>query len=212
MEPFTRHRGIVAPLERANIDTDAIIPKQFLKSIRRTGFGEHLFEQWRYREDGSEQPDFILNREPYRRASILVAGNNFGCGSSREHAVWAVRQFGFRAVVAPWCDTPDGRTPGFADIFRNNSFKNGLLLVELPEAEVQELFTALRAQPGLEATLDLEAREMVLHAAEPRTFALTVDETMRTRLLQGLDDIGLTLAYEKELAAFERRHELWLAG
>ena len=186
MQPFRVHTGRAAPLDRANVDTDQIIPKQFLKRIERTGFGEFLFYDWR-REAG-----FVLNQPQYAGASILVAGKNFGCGSSREHAVWALEDFGFRAVIAP----------SFADIFSNNCGKNGVLAVVLSETEVAEILR--RAQkPGYSMTIDLEQRQV--SDAQGFSASFEIDEFTRHCLLHGLDDIGLTLQYEKEIAAYEAR-------
>ena len=192
MEPFRKHRGIVAPLYRENIDTDQIIPKQHLKRIERTGFGQHVFSDWRYHPDGSLRSDFVLNCGPYQRASILVAGKNFGCGSSREHAAWALQQFGFQAIIAP----------SYADIFRNNAGNNGLLLIELPEASVQRIAELAQLEPGYELLVDLE--EQVI--TDDRGFAesFVIDEFRRHRLLNGLDEIAITLAHEAEIARFER--------
>jgi 3-isopropylmalate/(R)-2-methylmalate dehydratase small subunit len=202
MEKFKTFTGVVAGVDRANIDTDAIIPKEFLKSIKRTGFGPALFAEWRYNDDGSEKPDFVLNRPETRTAQVLVARNNFGCGSSREHAVWAVAQFGFKAVVAP---RGEG-VPAFADIFRNNCSKNGLLTIELPEPEVDEIFAALAAAPGVTATVNLEAQQLTLHAPDgDKPFAFDADPVVKEKLLKGLDDIALTLQYEADIAAFEKR-------
>ncbi len=207
MEPFVTHRGLLAPLDRANVDTDQIIPKQFLTSIRRTGFGEGLFFDWRYGRDGAPDPAFALNAPRYRGASLLVARNNFGCGSSREHAVWAVRQYGFRAVIAPAVERDGARVPAFADIFRGNAAKNGLLTVELSEAEVDEIFTLLAAHEGLEATVDLRERQVVVHAPEPRVYRFEIEDGVRAALLEGLDEIAATLRLESEIAAFEARHD-----
>ncbi len=193
MEPFVRHTGIVVALNRVNVDTDQIIPKQFLKRIERTGFGEFLFFDWRYREDGSPNPDFELNAPAAQDATILIANKNFGCGSSREHAPWALQQYGFRAVIAP----------SFADIFYNNCFKNGLLPVVLPQAQVEELLARAAATPGYQLTIDLEARTVRDEAGFEARFE--VDPFRRHCLLHGLDDIGLTLQYEADIAAFETR-------
>ena len=163
MEAFKSHRGLLATLDRANVDTDQIIPKQFLKSIARTGFGEALFHDWRYLADGKPNPQFELNQSRFQGASILVARNNFGCGSSREHAVWAIQQYGFKTVIAP----------AFADIFRNNSTKNGLLTVELEEAEVEEIFQMVGRYAGLEATVNLEEQRLTLHLPEEIPFIST---------------------------------------
>ncbi len=203
MTPFKTHRGIVATLDRANVDTDQIIPKQFLKSIARTGFGESLFYDWRYRPDGAANPDFELNAPRFRGASILVTRKNFGCGSSREHAVWAIQQYGVKAVIAP----------SFADIFRNNSMKNGLLTVELQEAEVEEIFQMVGRYSGLEATVDLDEERVTLHLPEEISFHFTIDPGVKEHLVHGLDGIGLTLKHETAITAFETRHDpQWVAG
>lgn len=202
MQEFTVHEGIVAPLDRSNVDTDAIIPKQFLKSIRRTGFGPHLFDDWRYLDQGGletdiserrENPDFILNNEPYRHASILLAKENFGCGSSREHAVWALDDFGFRCVIAP----------SFADIFYNNCFKNGVLPIVLKAEMVDELFAAAEAQRGLAARVDLF--EQTIQLGDGSSYTFDIDSYRRKNLLAGLDDIGLTLQHADTIRAFETR-------
>lgn len=211
MKPFENFRGLVACLERANIDTDQIIPKQFLKSIARTGFGESLFFDWRYLADGKPNPDFSLNQSRFRGASILVAGNNFGCGSSREHAVWAIVQYGFRAVIAPRTERDGTRIPAFADIFRNNAGKNGLLTVELPEVEVEEIFHAIQNNPGLQATVDLSSEKVIVHAKTDRIFTFFMDPAVKERLLKGLDDIGMTLEQEANIRSFENRHNAQLS-
>jgi 3-isopropylmalate/(R)-2-methylmalate dehydratase small subunit len=193
MQPFRIHQGRVAPLGRANVDTDQIIPKQFLKRIERTGFGEFLFYDWRTSQDGKLDPSFPLNQPQYAGASILVTEKNFGCGSSREHAVWALADFGFRAVIAP----------SFADIFSNNCVKNGVLTVVLSEPEVAEILR--RAQePRYQLTIDLEQRKV--HDGQGFSAAFPIDEFTRHCLLNGLDDIGLTLQHEGEIAAYEARH------
>ena len=194
MEAFTVHTGIVAPLARMNIDTDAIIPKQFLKRIERSGFGQYLFFEWRFEENGSEIPGFILNREPYRKASVLLAQANFGCGSSREHAPWALNDFGFRAILAP----------SFADIFYSNCFKNSMLPIRLPEETINDLFARTEAQPGYALTIDLGDKTI----KGPDGFAVSfeLDEARRQFLLQGLDEIGLTLRHEDAIAAYEATH------
>jgi 3-isopropylmalate/(R)-2-methylmalate dehydratase small subunit len=205
MKPFRTHRGRVAPLDRINVDTDQIIPKQFLKRIERTGFGQFLFYDWRFDGSGKKKNEgFVLDEPRYQGASILVAGRNFGCGSSREHAVWALADFGFRAVISS----------SFADIFANNSTKNGFLPVRLSEDEAAELMRRAREYNNYELTVDLEQCEVRddrgFHAKFP------VDEFVRHCLLDGLDDIGLTLQHEAEIAAFEARHpvpqELQSAG
>lgn len=193
MQPFRKHTGKVAPLYRANIDTDQIIPKQFLKRIEKTGFGEFLFNDWRRAADGTPESSFVLNRPQYAGASILVAGSNFGCGSSREHAVWALADYGFKAVIAP----------SFADIFANNCVKNGVLTVALKEEEAAEL--ARRAeQENYQLTVDLEA--CTVGDAQGFSAIFTIDAFTRHCLLEGLDDIGLTLQHEAEIAAYEGRH------
>jgi 3-isopropylmalate/(R)-2-methylmalate dehydratase small subunit len=210
MDAFKTHRGKIGLVDRANIDTDAIIPKQFLKSIARTGFGESLFFDWRYLPNGKDNPDFSLNKPAYKNASILVARNNFGCGSSREHAVWAIQQYGFKAVIAPWQDRDGSRVPAFADIFRNNSGKNSLLTVELSDAEVNEIFIMADRYPGLEATIDLDEQRVVLHLPEEISFHFEIDPAVKERLIHGLDDIGLTLKQDKAISAFESKHNAQL--
>jgi 3-isopropylmalate/(R)-2-methylmalate dehydratase small subunit len=188
MQPFRKHTGLVAPLDRANVDTDQIIPKQFLKRIERTGFGEFLFYDWRYLPDGGLNSSFVLNEPRYRGASILVADKNFGCGSSREHAPWALGEFGFRVIIAP----------SFADIFANNCFKNGLLPIAVPVAEIMK-----RAQEveGYRLTVDLE-RQMITDE-NGLAVAFEVNSFQRYCLLEGLDDIGLTLQHEDAIKAYE---------
>lgn len=210
MQAFTTHEGLVAPLDRANVDTDAIIPKQYLKSIRRTGFGPYLFDDWRYLDPGSldvdvadrrENPDFILNNAPFRDASILLARDNFGCGSSREHAVWALEDFGIRCVIAP----------GFADIFYNNCFKNGVLPVVLDSQQVDSLFTAAESGKELRLRVDLVEQQVVLPGGS--TYHFEVEGYRRKNLLEGLDDIGLTLKHADEIRAYEAQRKLekpWL--
>lgn len=199
MEPFRIHRGVLVTLDNANVDTDQIIPKQFLKSIKRTGFGESLFQDWRYLPDGKPNPDFPLNQPRFQNASILVARNNFGCGSSREHAVWAIQQYGFKAVLAP----RKGQTPAFADIFRNNSAKNGLLTLELSEEEIEKIFQMVDRFPHLAATIDLEEQRVVLHLDEEMSFHFEIDPAVKERLLHGLDDIGITLQHEEAISRYE---------
>src|SRR6201997_2222206 len=194
MKPFRVHHGLVAPLDRINVDTDQIIPKQFLKRIERTGFGQFLFYDWRFDTDGRKNPDFVLHEPRYEDASILVAGKNFGCGSSREHAVWALADFGLRAVISS----------SFADIFANNSTKNGFLAVKLTEDEVAQLMQRAQDIDDYQVTIDLEKCEV----RDDRGFQakFPVDEFVRHCLLNGLDDIGLTLQHEKEIAAYESHH------
>lgn len=203
MEKFIRKEGLVAPLDRANVDTDAIIPKQFLKSIERTGFGPNLFDEWRYLDHGEPgmdnskrplNPDFVLNQARYRGATVLLARENFGCGSSREHAPWALLQYGFQAVIAP----------SFADIFYNNSLKNGLLLIRLDEKIVAQLFREVEASPGYRIAVDLEAQTVTTPGGE--TYSFAIDPFTKHCLLNGLDEIGLTLEHADRIRSFERQH------
>lgn len=212
MKSFKTHRGVILPLDRANVDTDAIIPKQFLKSIARTGFGPQLFFDWRYLPDGRPNSDFIMNQPRFKNASILVARNNFGCGSSREHAVWAIHQAGFEVVVAPWVERNGERVPGFADIFRNNSFKNSLLTIELSPAEVEEIFQMTGRYAGLEATVNLDEQRITLHLPEEISFHFELDKAVKERLIHGLDDIGITLKHESSIGAFEKTHDSQIAS
>jgi 3-isopropylmalate/(R)-2-methylmalate dehydratase small subunit len=211
MKNFTVHQGLVAPMDRENVDTDAIIPKQFLKSIRKTGFGQNLFDEWRYLDAGfpgqdptsrKPNPDFVLNQPRYAGASILLARKNFGCGSSREHAPWALDQFGFRAIIAP----------SYADIFFNNSFKNGMLPIVLTESQVERLFNEALAFPGYRLTIDLERQLVVKPDGEELPFE--VQGFRKYCLLNGLDDIGLTLRHAEKIKAFETERltqKPWLA-
>ena len=213
MEKFILYEGLVAPLDRANVDTDAIIPKQFLKSIRRTGFGPNLFDEWRYLDHGEPgqdnthrplNPDFVLNQPRYQGASILLARKNFGCGSSREHAPWALEQYGFRAIVAP----------SFADIFFNNCYKSGLLPVVLAEASIDTLFNEVKAFPGFRLVVDLE-QQLIATSSGSLSFTFDIDPFRKYCLMNGLDDIGLTLRHADEIRAFEARHlatQPWLAN
>jgi 3-isopropylmalate/(R)-2-methylmalate dehydratase small subunit len=194
MQPFRVHKGKAVPLYRPNIDTDQIIPKQFLKRIEKTGFGEFLFYDWRRGKDGQLDPEFTLNQPRYKGASILLAAKNFGCGSSREHAVWALDDFGFRAVIAPT----------FGDIFSNNCVQNGVLTAALTEEEVAELVKRSETIQGYELTVDLEQRKVTDDRGFSASFAL--DESVRHRLLEGLDDIGITLQHEAEITAYEAAH------
>jgi 3-isopropylmalate/(R)-2-methylmalate dehydratase small subunit len=211
MQKFTLHKGLVAPMDRENVDTDAIIPKQFLKSIRKTGFGQNLFDDWRYLDAGypgqdvasrKPNPDFVLNQPRYQGASILLARKNFGCGSSREHAPWALDQYGFRAIVAP----------SYADIFFNNSFKNGLLPVVLSETQVSQLFDESAAFPGYSLTIDLDRQIILKPSGEELPF--DVQPFRKYCLLNGFDDIGLTLRHAEKIKAFEAERlakKPWLA-
>ncbi len=207
LTPFKNHRGLIATLDRANVDTDQIIPKQFLKAIGRTGFGENLFFDWRHLSDGRPNPEFELNAPRFKGASILVTRNNFGCGSSREHAVWAIQQYGFKVVIAPRQKRGDTMVPAFADILRNNATKNGLLTVELEEPEVEEIFQMVGRYKGLEATVNLEEQRITLHLPEEISFHFEVDPSIKDHLIRGLDEIGLTLQHERQIAAFEAQHD-----
>ena len=194
MNAFRQHTGLVAPLDRANVDTDQIIPKQFLKRIERTGFGEFVFYDWRYLPDGQPDPSFVLNEPRYQGASILVADKNFGCGSSREHAPWALGEYGFRAIIAP----------SFADIFANNCFKNGMLPIALTAEQVREIMTRAQQHEGYTLTVDLERQTIT--DSSGLSILFVVGEFQRYCLLEGLDDIGLTLRHEDAIRAYERDH------
>ncbi len=202
MEKFTTFTGIIAPLDRSNIDTDAIIPKQFLKSIKRSGFGPNLFDAWRYLDSAETEntsrkinPDFVLNRSPYDKAEILLARENFGCGSSREHAVWAMTDFGLKVVLAP----------SFGDIFYSNSFKNGFLPIRLKLEEINFLFDSVQSQNGFKVTVNLE--EQFIETQEKERFEFDIDSDLKERLLKGLDDIGLTLDHADEIREYEHSRE-----
>ncbi|RCS59828.1 3-isopropylmalate dehydratase small subunit [Parvibium lacunae] len=211
MQKFTTHTGLAVPLDRANVDTDAIIPKQFLKSIKRTGFGPNLFDEWRYLDHGEPgmdnsqrkiNPDFVLNQPRYQGASILLARKNFGCGSSREHAPWALEQYGFRAVIAP----------SFADIFFNNCYKNGVLPIVLSEEQVQHLFEVVETNPGYQLTIDLE--NQTLRLADGTSYTFDITAFRKYCMLNGFDDIGLTLRHADKIKAFEQQRlqqQPWLA-
>ena len=203
MKPFVTHTGILAPLDRANVDTDAIIPKQFLKSIKKTGFGPHLFDEWRYLDHGEpgmdltqrkKNPDFVLNQDRYEKATILIARENFGCGSSREHAPWAIEDFGFRVILAT----------SFADIFFSNCFKNGLLPIVLPAETIDHLFDLTYSNKGYAITVDLENQSIILPSKEKISFQ--VDTFRKHCLINGLDDIGLTLQHSESIKAFEKTY------
>ena len=194
MQPFTQHTGLVALMDRSHVDTDQIIPKQFLKRIERTGFGEFLFYDWRYLDDGSDNPDFELNRPEYAGASILVTRSNFGCGSSREHAPWALGQYGFRVLIAE----------SFADIFFNNCFKNGMLPVRFDAATIEDLFRRAGAKEGYRLTVDLQSQTIA--DEEGLSLSFDVDEFRRQCLLNALDDVALTLEHETEITAYEKAH------
>ena len=204
MKPFTRHQGLVAPMDRANVDTDLMVPKQFLKSIRRSGFGPNLFDELRYLDEGVPDadnshrplnPDFPLNFPRYQGASVLLARENFGCGSSREHAAWAMEDFGFRSVIAP----------SFADIFRSNAFKNGILPIELAASQVQTLFQKVQEEEGF--ALDINLEDCTVTLPDGEIWSFEVDAFRRDCLLKGLDDIGITLESAAAISAFEAQHE-----
>jgi 3-isopropylmalate/(R)-2-methylmalate dehydratase small subunit len=200
MQAFRVHTGLVAPLDHANVDTDQIIPKQFLKRVERTGFGQFLFYDWRHQANGEPEPGFVLNLPQYREASILIAGKNFGCGSSREHAPWALADYGFRAILAP----------SFADIFANNCGKNGLLTVVLPESVIAQIMARAHRTSGYSMTVDLERCEV--HDQQGLRAEFALDDFRRRCLLEGLDDIGLTLQYEPHITAFEARRAKFQTG
>lgn len=204
MKAFTLHQGLVAPLDRANVDTDAIIPKQFLKSIKRSGFGPNAFDEWRYLDHGEPgmdnskrplNPEFVLNQPRYKGASILLTRENFGCGSSREHAPWALEDYGFRAIIAS----------SYADIFFNNCFKNGLLPIVLSESIVDDLFKAVEVNPGFQLTVDLE--KQTVNTPDGQVYAFEIDAVRKHNLLHGLDEIGLTLQHVDAIKAFELKHK-----
>jgi len=195
LEPFTTHTGLVVPLDHRNVNTDEIIPARFLKTIKRTGFAEALFANWRFLSDNTPNPDFILNQPRYKEASILLAGDNFGCGSSREHAPWAIREYGFRSIIAP----------SFADIFYNNCFNNGILPITLNEAIVQELIKTVEVREGY--TLSIDLSEQTVTTPDGRVLSFTIDSFRKQALLQGLDNIGWILSHDDEIAAYEVRRK-----
>ena len=196
MKPLTRHTGVVVPMDRSDIDTDQLMPKQFLKRIERNGFGQFLFFDWRFLPDGADNPDFELNRPEYRHATILLARKNFGCGSSREHAPWGLADYGFRVLIAP----------SFADIFYNNSFKNGILPIKLSEEQVESLFQLAEKKKPLTLTVDLET--MRITDGDTLSIAFELDDFRRNCLLKGLDDIGLTLEHEDKIARYEKERHI----
>lgn len=201
MKPFEKFTGLAAPLNRVDVDTDQIIPKQFLKRVERTGFGQFLFNDWRFNEDGSEKEDFVLNAPRYKGAKVLVAGNNFGCGSSREHAPWSLQDYGFNVIVAP----------SYADIFKTNCFKNGMLPIELDSAVVDEWFQRIEANEGYEITVDLEVQTIT--GSDGFSSSFEVDAFRKHCLLNGLDDIGLSLEHEAKISAYEQDHNTpWQAA
>lgn len=199
MTGFKQHKGIVVPLDSANVDTDAIIPKQFLQKVNRIGFGKHLFHDWRFLDDAGQQPnpEFVLNQQQFAGASILLARENFGCGSSREHAPWALADYGFKTIIAP----------SFADIFYGNAINNGMVPVRLKEEEVEALFQLVAAKPGIQIEVDLEANQV---RAGELSFGFEIDEFRRYCLLNGLDAIGLTLQHEAAISAFEAKQPSWI--
>lgn len=194
MEPFKKITGIVAPVDRVNVDTDAIIPKQFLKRIERSGFGQFLFYEWRFHENGEVNADFEPNKDRYKGASVLISRANFGCGSSREHAPWAILDYGYQVIIAP----------SYADIFYNNCFKNGILPIKLSEEQVEDLFQRTAKHEGYKLTVDLESKQLFDEFG--LTISFELDEHRRQFLLQGLDDIGLTLQHEDKITAYEQKH------
>jgi len=194
MKPFTKHSGVVAPMDRVNVDTDQMVPKQFLKLLTREGYGKVLFYDWRYLPGEKPNPNFVLNSPRYKGASVLVARANFGCGSSREHAPWAILDYGFRTILAP----------SYADIFYNNCFKNGILPVTLPDEQIDEIFKRVEANEGYSLTVDLE--QQVVTDDKGLKYAFTVDPFRRECLLKGLDDIGLSLVHEPNISAYEKKH------
>jgi 3-isopropylmalate/(R)-2-methylmalate dehydratase small subunit len=203
MQPFKQHTGVAAPLDRVNVDTDAIIPKQFLRKIDRAGFGRHLFHEWRYLdyEGIKENPDFVLNKTEYRTATVLLARDNFGCGSSREHAPWALYDYGFRVIVAP----------SFADIFYNNCVKNGILLIRLKSTEVDQLFTQVQLKPGSRISADLE--KQLVTGPDGRSYSFEINTFVKSCLLKGLDQIGWTMQFEVKIEDFEQhlaREKPWM--
>lgn len=207
MQPFKTHTGIIAVLDRGNVDTDQIISKEFLKSIKRTGFGDHLFAHWRYLDDGSKNPNFELNRPEFENASLLITGNNFGCGSSREHAVWALAQFGFKAILAPQKKMGNDSMPAFADIFRNNSIKNGLLTIELPEKEIAAMKALVNKIGETKGTVDLVNQKIILHeGSKQHGFPFEIEANLKQKLIEGLDEIGQTEKYWDQILAFEKSH------
>ena len=203
MQPFIKHTGIAVPLNRVNVDTDAIVPKQFLRKIERTGFGQHLFHEWRFLdyEGTKENPDFVLNKPVYRKATVLLARDNFGCGSSREHAPWALTDYGFRVIIAP----------SFADIFYNNCVKNGVLLVILKSSEVDELFAFAEKNSGAQISADLEKQTVI---ANGKTYKFNIDSFAKECLLKGLDQIGWTLQFDSKIKNYEtnlQKQKPWLS-
>ena len=209
MKPFTTHTGILATLNRAHVDTDAIIPKQFLKSIKRTGYGPNAFFDWRYTDSGEPHPEFELNHPRFDGRSILVTRHNFGCGSSREHAVWALIQDGYRVVISHWKETKGKRMQAFADIFRINAIKNGLLVIEFSEEEVNAIFDLVDRHTGLQAVVDLDKQQVVFQGTTPLVLKFDIEPGAKEQLLKGLDDIDQTLLYEADITRFEKQYDLF---
>lgn len=209
MKPFTTHTGILATLNRAHVDTDAIIPKQFLKSIKRTGYGPNAFFDWRYTDSGEPHPEFELNHPRFDGRSILVTRHNFGCGSSREHAVWALIQDGYRVVISHWKETKGKRMQAFADIFRINAIKNGLLVIEFSEEEVNAIFDLVDRHTGLQAVVDLDKQQVVFQGTTPLVLKFDIEPGAKEQLLKGLDDIDQTLLYEADITHFEKQYDLF---
>ena len=209
MKPFTTHTSILATLNRAHVDTDAIIPKQFLKSIKRTGYGPNAFFDWRYTDSGEPHPEFELNHPRFDGRSILVTRHNFGCGSSREHAVWALIQDGYRVVISHWKETKGKRMQAFADIFRINAIKNGLLVIEFSEEEVNAIFDLVDRHTGLQAVVDLDKQQVVFQGTTPLVLKFDIEPGAKEQLLKGLDDIDQTLLYEADITRFEKQYDLF---
>jgi 3-isopropylmalate/(R)-2-methylmalate dehydratase small subunit len=207
LKPFTTHTGIVATLNRAHVDTDAIIPKQFLKSIKRTGYGPNAFFDWRYTDSGDPHPEFELNHPRFDGRSILVTRHNFGCGSSREHAVWALIQDGYRVVISHWKETNGKRLQAFADIFKTNATKNGLLVIEFSEDEVNAIFDLVDRHSGLQAVVDLDKQQVVFQGTTPLVLEFDIEPGAKQQLIKGLDDIDQTLSYEADIARFEKEYD-----
>jgi 3-isopropylmalate/(R)-2-methylmalate dehydratase small subunit len=211
MKPFKKHTGIIATLDRSNVDTDIIIPKQFLKSVSRSGYGPNAFFDLRYTADGAPNSEFELNHPRFEGRSILVTRNNFGCGSSREHAVWALAQDGYQVIIAPWKKFGGEHINAFADIFKTNATKNGMLVVELAEEEVNIIFEHVQANEGLQATVDLVEQKIEIHTSTPAVFNFSIEKGDKEQLISGHDDIDLTLKYESDITRFEKTHDAYLS-
>ena len=207
MQPFNQLTTTATPLRRESVDTDQIIPARYLTAVTKAGMGDGLFSWWRYGRDGKPNPDFELNKPEYTGSQVLIAGRNFGSGSSREHAVWALVQDGYRVIIAPWKEAGGRRLPAFADIFRINATKNGLLLIELSEDQVNQVFELVRVHSGLEATVDLVKQQVAFHGTRPKVFSFDIEAGARKQLMEGLDDIDQTLQYESDITRFEKNHD-----